>query len=183
MKKKKSLGLGALLMAFVLIVFASGCATKGKKTTETDTAFKTDDEKGKIDQIGESTGEGLPNFDPSTRIFVPDGSLATVRFDFDSAEIRADARAILEKNAAIISKASDAEMVQIAGHCDERGTQEYNLALGERRALAVREYLMRLGVPGSRLTTISYGEEVPEDFGSDESAWAVNRRGAFHTEQ
>ena len=71
-------------------------------------------------------------------------------------------------------------IIQIEGHCDERGTQEYNLALGEKRALAVRDYLMNLGVSGGRLVTISYGEESPVAMGSDESAWKQNRRSQFN---
>jgi len=71
-------------------------------------------------------------------------------------------------------------IIQLAGHCDERGTQEYNLALGERRALAVREHLIQLGISGNRLITISYGEESPAVMGSGESAWAKNRRCEFN---
>jgi len=67
----------------------------------------------------------------------------------------------------------------VEGHCDERGTQEYNMALGERRALAVRDYLINLGVPGQNLLTISYGEERPVDPGHNEAAWAKNRRAEF----
>ena len=70
-------------------------------------------------------------------------------------------------------------MVQIQGHCDERGTNEYNLALGERRAMAAYNYLVTLGVPGDRLSTISYGEEMPVDPGHNEEAWAKNRRDEF----
>ena len=70
-------------------------------------------------------------------------------------------------------------IVQIAGHCDERGTQEYNLALGEKRAQSVRNHLRQLGVPGDRLVTISYGEEAPAVPGQSEAAWAQNRRCEF----
>jgi peptidoglycan-associated lipoprotein len=69
--------------------------------------------------------------------------------------------------------------VQIEGHCDERGTTEYNLALGERRANAVREFLMKMGIPKSRIDTISYGKERPSDMGHDDAAWAKNRRAVF----
>ena len=71
-------------------------------------------------------------------------------------------------------------MIQIEGHCDERGTQEYNLALGERRALAVRGHLMKLGISGERLLTISYGEESPASAGHSEEAWQQNRRSEFN---
>jgi len=71
-------------------------------------------------------------------------------------------------------------LIQIEGHCDERGTQEYNLALGEKRALAVREYLMSMGVSGDRMVTISYGEEDPQDTAHTEAAWSKNRRSEFN---
>lgn len=128
-------------------------------------------------------GVGLPNKDLSLCNFGSDSSLQAVYFDYDSATLRSDAIAMLEKNAAAIRSRGGNKMIQIAGHCDERGTQEYNLALGERRALAVREYLMKLGVPGDRMVTISFGEEDPADAGHDESAWAQNRRGMFNAEQ
>jgi peptidoglycan-associated lipoprotein len=71
-------------------------------------------------------------------------------------------------------------IVQVEGHCDERGTQEYNLALGEKRALATREHLIKLGIPADRIITISYGEEMPAIQGGGESAWAQNRRCEFN---
>jgi peptidoglycan-associated lipoprotein len=101
-----------------------------------------------------------------------------VYFDFDSFALRSDALATLSRNADII-KSIPGAIVQIAGHCDERGTSEYNFALGEKRALSVREHLMRLGVSGDRMLTISYGEERPAEMGSNESAWAKNRRAEF----
>ena len=85
----------------------------------------------------------------------------------------------LKRNAEIIKQMPNS-VIQIEGHCDERGTQQYNLALGERRALAVRDYLIRLGISGDRLVTISYGEEDPADPGHSESAWAKNRRAEFN---
>lgn len=127
-------------------------------------------------------GEGLPERDYGAINFGGDPSLKTVYFDYDSSALRSDAIAALEKNASVIRSRGGSGMIQIAGHCDERGTQEYNLALGERRALAVREYLMKLGVPGDRMATISMGEEDPADAGHDESAWAQNRRGMFNSE-
>ena len=102
--------------------------------------------------------------------------LKTVHFDFDSSSLRPDARDILRANADMINKTPRSVLVQIEGHCDERGTQEYNFALGERRALAVRKYLVNLGVSSDRLVTISYGEELPADPDHDEEAWRQNRR-------
>ena len=99
-----------------------------------------------------------------------------VYFDYDSAVVRPDGRATLDKQVAWLQKYGNYQ-VTIEGHCDERGTREYNLALGERRANAVRQYLAAQGLPAQRVKTISYGKERPEVVGSDEGAWARNRRG------
>ena len=101
-----------------------------------------------------------------------------VHFAFDSSLLDADAERILEQKATWLQD-NGAVSVQIEGHCDERGTSAYNLALGERRANAVQEYLTVLGVDPSRLSTISYGEEVPFAPGHDEAAWSLNRRAHF----
>ena len=101
-----------------------------------------------------------------------------VHFAFDSSLLDVDAERILEQKAAWLQDNGDAT-VQIEGHCDERGTSAYNLALGERRANSVQEYLTVLGVDPSRLSTISYGEEQPLDPGHDEAAWSRNRRARF----
>jgi peptidoglycan-associated lipoprotein len=101
-----------------------------------------------------------------------------IYFDFDQSVIRADAQEVLRKKAEFLRSNSGVSVV-IEGHCDERGTAEYNLALGERRALAAKAFLMNLGISSSRLSTISYGEERPVDPGSNEEAWARNRRAHF----
>ncbi len=103
---------------------------------------------------------------------------STVYFDFDRAAVRASERVKVEEVATVL-KAQPNNMVLIEGHCDERGTEEYNRALGERRALAIREYLVNLGIQAERVHTISYGEDKPADLGNNESAWAKNRRGEF----
>jgi len=97
-----------------------------------------------------------------------------VFFDFNAATLRADAKGTLDKQAAWLGKYGGVN-VQIAGNCDERGTEEYNLALGERRAHAAASYLTAKGVATARLTTISYGKDRPTAQGSDEQAWAQNR--------
>lgn len=104
--------------------------------------------------------------------------LASVYFEYDSFSLNSASREGL-KAAAQWLKANTAQKVQIEGHCDERGTTEYNLALGERRASAVKDYLVSQGVSSSQLSTISYGEERPAVMGSDESAWEKNRRAEF----
>lgn len=105
-------------------------------------------------------------------------SLENIYFSFDSPSISSAARTILVQNAKLLT-ASTGGTVTIAGNCDERGSAEYNLALGEKRARAARNYLISLGIPAKRLTTISYGEEKPADPGHDETAWAKNRRDEF----
>jgi peptidoglycan-associated lipoprotein len=120
----------------------------------------------------------------STSTTVTPGSIADfqqnvgdrVYFDFDQSAVRPDGRATLDKQAAWLNKYTNYP-ITIEGKCDERGTREYNLALGERRANAVRQYLIAQGVPATRVKTISYGKERPEVVGSDEGAWARNRVG------
>lgn len=99
-----------------------------------------------------------------------------VYFDFDQSSVREDGRQTLNRQAAWLAKYTNYP-VTIEGKCDERGTREYNLALGERRANAVKQYLISQGVPAARVKTISYGKERPEVVGSDEGAWARNRVG------
>lgn len=97
-----------------------------------------------------------------------------VFFAFDQSNLSGDARATLDRQAAWLQRYPQVS-VQIAGNCDERGTEEYNLALGQRRANAARDYLVAHGVSGARITTISYGKERPVALGSDEQAYAQNR--------
>ena len=111
----------------------------------------------------------------SIESLIADVGTDRVFFAFDSSELSADARESLRKGADWL-RANDGVAITIEGHCDERGTREYNLALGERRANAVRNYLIALGVSGSRLNTISYGKERPAVLGSTESSWSKNRR-------
>jgi peptidoglycan-associated lipoprotein len=106
-----------------------------------------------------------------------EGQFAAVLFDFDSARIRPSEQSKLEAVAAYL-KANPGKLV-VEGHCDERGTAEYNRALGERRAIAARDELVKLGVDTSRMSTISYGKDRPADPGHDEAAWGKNRRCEF----
>ena len=104
--------------------------------------------------------------------------LANIHFDFDKSSLRPEDRNILKGHAEWLMKNKDANII-VEGHCDERGTTEYNLALGERRATETKKYLVELGVPEGRIKTISYGEERPLDPGHTEAAWAKNRRAQF----
>ncbi|HKH74895.1 MAG TPA: peptidoglycan-associated lipoprotein Pal [Vicinamibacterales bacterium] len=107
-----------------------------------------------------------------------DSPLKPVFFPLDSAELDESGRAIATANASVLKKYSTWG-ITVEGHCDERGTAEYNLALGERRAVAVKTYLSSLGVSPERIRTVSYGKEFPFDMGHGEDAWAKNRRGHF----
>lgn len=104
--------------------------------------------------------------------------LEKIYYDTDKWNIREDAREALKKNAAILEANPDI-ILTVEGHCDERNTVEYNLALGERRATGARDYLVRLGIDTERIKTISYGEERPVAYGHDESSWQRNRRAEF----
>ena len=107
-----------------------------------------------------------------------DSPLQSVFFQYDSAELSAAGQAILQANAETLRR-YPSWMITIEGHCDERGSPEYNLALGESRALAAREYLAEFGLTSDRLRTVSYGKEFPFDPGHTEEAWANNRRAHF----
>lgn len=121
------------------------------------------------DQLGQQSGKAS----------LAESSFETVYYDFDRADLRQDAREALARNAEIMLKSKSDAKIQIEGHCDERGSAEYNLALGERRAKSSLQYLITLGVKADRLSIISYGKEKPAVQGSDEAAWAKNRRAEF----
>jgi peptidoglycan-associated lipoprotein len=182
MSTKSMLKVMGLMVVVIAMLGMAGC--KHKKPLNT--GFETGAGAGASSGSGfggnsDGSSTGLPGFNQDITNFEPGGKygLETIHFDYDSSAIRSDAMTTLQSNAQNIKKVPGA-MFQIAGHCDSRGTQEYNLALGERRALAVRTYLMQLGIPGERLTTISYGAESPADPGNGESAWAQNRRAEFN---
>lgn len=110
------------------------------------------------------------------------GPLKDINFAFDSYKLDSKAKDILKANADWL-KANPNAKAQVEGHCDERGTNEYNMALGAHRARAGHDYLKGLGIQGSRLSTVSYGEEMPLDPGHNEAAWARNRRDHFNVQQ
>jgi peptidoglycan-associated lipoprotein len=154
---------GASLMAL-------GCASN-KKVSTTVPPPPSEPET-KAPPPPEETPPPPPKEEASTETM---SSLADAFFDYDDASLRADAKTALEGDAKYLESHSGSKAV-IEGHCDERGSVEYNLALGERRAKAAKDFLVSYGIPDSRLTTISYGKERPFDPGHDESAWAKNRR-------
>jgi peptidoglycan-associated lipoprotein len=119
-----------------------------------------------------------PPAPPPAPAVPPPSPLKDAFFDFDRFNIRADQKAALDGNVAWL-KANSGVKITVEGHCDERGTIEYNLGLGERRAKAVKEYLVTAGIAPERITIISYGKERPFVLGHDEAAWKWNRRGHF----
>jgi len=147
------LGLGALV--------ALGCASTSTVTESTPAENAT-----KAPQEAMSQPASAPSLEP-------------VYFDTDQWVLRADARAALEARAEVIRQHPEWGVVTIQGHCDERGTEEYNIALGDRRAASVKRYLVDLGVSESRLETATYGEDRPAVPGHDETAWRYNRRSEF----
>lgn len=122
---------------------------------------------------------GLPSDVEELNRYLRDrGLIGDVYFDFDRSELRAEAREQLSRNADWL-RSNSGYVVTIEGHCDERGTNEYNLALGDRRASSARDYLVSLGIEAGRMTTLSYGEELPVCTDSSESCWQRNRRAHF----
>ncbi len=109
---------------------------------------------------------------------IREGTVKPVYFSYDKAQLTATAKATLQKNALLFREYPDASLI-VEGHCDERGSEEYNLALGDRRAIAVRDYLRQLGVQSGRLESVSFGEERPADSRKNEAAYARNRRADF----
>lgn len=118
-------------------------------------------------------GEGMEILEGRTS-----GPMLPIYFDFDRSGIREDQKDRIKMNGEILLK-NTATYVRIEGNCDERGTNEYNMALGERRAMSAKKFLMNMGIAENRLTTISYGEEKPLNRGHDELAWSQNRRDDF----
>jgi len=157
----------SLLLALITALFLASCASK-KPGNNQDNAQDGDS----------SSAYGSPlelNGDSDNRAA---GGLRTIFFSVDNSTLNDESRAILKENAAFLEKYSNIT-IQIEGHADERGGRQYNLALGEKRANAVREYLKALGIKADRISTISYGNEKPMVEGHDESSWSKNRRGNF----
>jgi peptidoglycan-associated lipoprotein len=114
----------------------------------------------------------------TTKVLQLHTALENIYFDYDASGLSNQARSTLVKNVDMMRK-NPAVTVRIEGSCDERGSSEYNLALGERRAKTAMQYMVTMGIPGKRLSVISYGKEKPADSGHDEAAWAKNRRDEF----
>ena len=162
----QSLGRWATAAAAVMVLGVAGCKTDEPPTQSSGTGSEFREEK----VVTKMTKE-----------ISKDGDLRTIYFDFDRYSIRSDARTVLRTNANAIQANKKWGSVTIAGNTDERGSEEYNLALGERRANAVKQYLTDLGVSKKRIQVVSFGETKPAVMGHDESAWRYNRRANFTT--
>ncbi len=166
---------------FVLVIagtLLAGCAGAGPQRQPTEPSAEPV-ESPETTPAPPTSPAQPPAFDAAGNPFVPGSSTRllprTFYFDYDRAALNQDDLAALEMHATILRNHSDREVV-IEGHADERGTREYNLALGERRADAVRSFLVSAGVSPNQIEMVSYGEERPEDPGHEESAWSRNRR-------
>ena len=163
------------LISAILVLFVASCATKPKDSadasgsggTSADSSVSTED-----GTITETAGSGvIAGSQEDLIVNVGD----RVFFGYDSSDLDSDALELLQDQVAWLKQNSDVS-VTIEGHCDERGTREYNLALGEKRAQSVKNYLIGLGINPDRVSTISYGKERPAVVGSNDGAWSQNRR-------
>tara|TARA_B100001121_G_scaffold303582_1_gene317712 strand:+ start:1099 stop:1584 length:486 start_codon:yes stop_codon:yes gene_type:complete len=153
--------------------FVAACATKPKDAADSSGSGSSSTDSSVSDgTITESTGSGIVSGSQEDLI-VNVGD--RVFFGYDSSDLDSDALELLQDQVAWLKQNSNVS-VTIEGHCDERGTREYNLALGEKRAQAVKNYLIGLGINADRVSTISYGKERPAVVGSNDGAWAQNRR-------
>ncbi len=144
-----------IVFVLALSLLAAGCSSSSGK-------FSSDD-----DTNVALAGEGR--------------ELKDIQFDYDSYSVDASAKSILQANSNWL-QANSSRKIQVEGHCDERGTNEYNMVLGANRARAAMDYLRSLGVAASRMSTVSYGEELPLDPSHNDAAWAKNRRAHFNVQ-
>ena len=172
--------LGILIVVLCLGLVMAGCPKKtvvkeealAKREAEQTKGMKPKEEQGAKEFERSLVAKKEPGIEGEV---FESKLLKDIHFDFDKYDIRPGDAEILKGNAALLKKYPKVK-IQIEGHCDERGTIEYNLALGERRANSTMKYLTSLGMPADRISTISYGKEKPLDPGHNEEAWAKNRR-------
>lgn len=161
-----------IMMGVAVGLSASGCKKRGAAQAGA----------GGVSPIGGVQGDGIYGEGLGPRFGMDgdyiEGQFAPVYYAYDSAQVSPAERAKLEAVAGYLRSNPGVNLI-VEGHCDERGSREYNLSLGERRALAARAYLVGLGIDGSRIQTRSYGSEQPAAFGHDEEAWRQNRRAEF----
>ncbi len=164
-----------VVLAISLAALLGGAGGCSKKATSSGTVSSPvselpPEERQPVETPGERPGEPAPERSPL--------ELQDVFFDLDKYNLKADAQASLAENARMLEEHPEARIL-IEGHCDERGTSEYNLALGDHRARTARDYLLRYGISAMRIETVSYGEERPFVTGHSEAAWVLNRRAHF----
>ena len=161
------------LLSIIILVFVSACSTTPKDTADASGSGSTESSES---TSSTSTSESVDStkIEPGSQedLIVNVGD--RVFFGYNSSDLDSDAQELLQDQIAWIKQHNVS--VTIEGHCDERGTREYNLALGEKRAQAVKNYLTSMGIPSARVTTISYGKERPAVVGSNDGAWSQNRR-------
>ena len=165
-----------LLASALLVFFLAACSTTPKDTADSSgsgsTSTSSDVSSGSSDESSSSESASIePGSQEDLIVNVGD----RVFFNYDSSELDLDAQELLQDQVAWLKQYSNVSVI-IEGHCDERGTREYNLALGEKRAQSVKNYLINLGISADRVSTISYGKERPSVVGSNDGAWAQNRR-------
>lgn len=173
MTRRISTKLAAFTVVLALAAFGCTTTSEEEENTQTESEFVQGDQE-EVEVVVEEVEE----------VTVADEvplDLQTVYFDFDRSNIRTDARPVLRSNGDQLRRA--AVPIRLEGYCDERGDEEYNLALGERRANSVKQYLENLGVDGSMMRTLSYGEAKPAVQGHTEEAWKYNRRVEFQVRQ
>lgn len=171
MRRSPRIATLALTVVFAAAFAVWGCASRKQVTTATPDAPPS--------TPAETETTPPPPPPPSgSDVTETQAALMDAYFDYDDASLRSDAKSSLENNARYLERNSGSKAI-VEGHCDERGSVEYNLALGERRAKAAKEFLVSYGIASSRLTTISYGKERPFASGHDEASWARNRRAHF----
>jgi len=168
-----------LLLVCTLVLIPTGCKKKAPVIEPADEA----EQQAPVDtgsrenlDSGDIIGMGDQSLTDSESLGRSEPDLKDVHFAFDRYDLNITAQTLLRENSQWL-KANPGVQIIVEGHCDERGSNEYNLALGERRAEAVKNYLATLGVDASRMRAISYGEEMPLDPAGNEAAWSKNRRG------
>ncbi len=184
----------AIVLIIAGIVAAAGCSQKKvayspeQTPARTQPEIKSEEKKTTIDTV---TTKELPKesiterqitkaqtADAQASVKELQTRIQDIHFDFDKYDVRDEAKPIIKEVASILSKNKEIKVI-IEGHCDDRGTNEYNLGLGDRRANATKEYLLSLGIPSAKIDTISYGEEKPVCAEQTEKCWAKNRRAHF----
>lgn len=159
-----------LAFAVAAIALVAGCKGKQNKSDVESTPLAPG--------VDSSVSSSPMNFNPTGSDSGEIAGLSTIHFDYDKSNLNGDSKKKIQGNADWMKKNAGVKL-QIEGHCDARGSQEYNIALGERRANAVKGYMVSLGIPADRLSTISYGKDKPLVQGDDEAAYSKNRRANF----